>query len=194
VGELLGRLDSLGIRDNTLVVFTSDHGDMMGEHGLFLKGFMHYRGTLQVPLLISVPDQPGGRSQSLASSIDLGPTLMDACKIPAYDGIQGRSLMPIVQDAEASVRDYVLIEDDIVLVTAKLTPIPARTRSLIYGDYRFTRNSKGEEQLFNLRQDPNEMEDLKHTDSARLGVLEVLSDAMMEADDSSRGAPATESI
>lgn len=194
VGELLGRLDSLGIRDNTLVVFTSDHGDMMGEHGLFLKGFMHYRGTLQVPLLISVPDQPGGRSQSLASSIDLGPTLMDACKIPAYDGIQGRSLMPIVQNAEASVRDYVLIEDDIVLVTAKLTPIPARTRSLIYGDYRFTRNSKGEEQLFNLRQDPDEMEDLKHTDSARLGVLEVLSDAMMEADDSSRGAPATESI
>ena len=72
--------------------------------------------------------------------------------------------------------------------------IPARTRSLIYGDYRFTRNSKGEEQLFNLRQDPDEMEDLKHTDSARLGVLEVLSDAMMEADDSSRGAPATESI
>ncbi len=194
IGELMDRLDDLGIRDNTLVVFTSDHGDMMGEHGLFLKGFMHYRGTLQVPLLISAPEHSSGRTRSLASSIDLGPTLMDACKIPSYDGIQGRSLMPIVRSAKESVRDFVLIEDDIVSVTAKLTPIPARTRSLIYGDYRFTRNSKGEEQLFNLRLDPDEMTDVKRTDSARFDLLEVLADAMMEADDSSRGAPATERV
>ena len=119
---------------------------------------------------------------------------MDACKIPAYDGIQGRSLMPIVRNPEDSVRDFVLIEDDIVSVTAKLTPIPARTRSLIFADYRFTRNSKGEEQLFNLSQDPDEMEDLKRSDPIRLEMLEVLSDAMMEADDSSRGAPATEPV
>ena len=52
VGRIMQTLNQLGIEDNTLVVFTSDHGDMMGEHGLFLKGFMHYRGTLQVPLLI----------------------------------------------------------------------------------------------------------------------------------------------
>ena len=50
VGRIMQTLNQLGIEDNTLVVFTSDHGDMMGEHGLFLKGFMHHRGTLQVPL------------------------------------------------------------------------------------------------------------------------------------------------
>ena len=55
IGTLLNALEEMGARDNTIIVFTSDHGDMMGEHGLFLKGFMHYRGTLQVPLVIDVP-------------------------------------------------------------------------------------------------------------------------------------------
>ena len=89
IGRVLTRLDELGVRDNTVIVFTSDHGDMMGDHALFLKGFMHYRGTLQVPMVIDVPDLTPGRSPSLASSIDLGPTLMDLCGISAYDGVQG---------------------------------------------------------------------------------------------------------
>ena len=66
VGRIMQTLNQLGIEDNTLVVFTSDHGDMMGEHGLFLKGFMHYRGTLQVPLLIRRPGQQPGRTSALA--------------------------------------------------------------------------------------------------------------------------------
>ncbi len=191
VGRVLGRLDELGARENTVVVFTSDHGDMMGDHGLFLKGFMHYRGTLQVPLVIDAPGLDAGRTPSLASSIDLGPTLMDLCGIAGYDGIQGHSLTPILRDPGNSVRDRVLIEDDISTVTAKLTPIPARTRSLLMGGYRYTRNSKGEEQLFNLADDPGELRDLKRSDPARGALLQALTDAMMLADDSSRGAPST---
>ena len=72
VGRILARLDQLGVRDDTIVVFTSDHGDMMGDHGLFLKGFMHYRGSLQVPMVIAVPGIEPGRTTALASSIDLG--------------------------------------------------------------------------------------------------------------------------
>ena len=139
VGEILARIEALGLRDNTIVVFTSDHGDMMGEHGLMLKGFMHYRGVLQVPLLVHVPGQASGRTQALASTIDLGPTLMAACGIAAYDGLQGRSLLPTIAAAEESVRDFVLIEDDVPMITAKLTPIPARTRTLIKDGYRYTR-------------------------------------------------------
>ena len=55
VGLILACLEASGQAENTIVVFTSDHGDMMGDHGLFLKGFMHYRGTLQVPLVIRAP-------------------------------------------------------------------------------------------------------------------------------------------
>ena len=194
VGRVLAALDELGVRDDTIVVFTSDHGDMMGDHGLFLKGLMHYRGTLQVPMVIDVPGCPAGRTPALASSIDLGATLLDLCDIAGYDGIQGMSLAPVVRDAEASARERVLIEDDVPVILSQLTPIPARTRTLLMGDYRYTRNAKGEEQLFDLGTDPDEMHDVSDRRDARARMLEALADAMMMADDSSRGAPSTGSI
>lgn len=192
IGTLLTALEEMGARENTVIVFTSDHGDMMGEHGLFLKGFMHYRGTLQVPLVIDVPGLPGGRSQSLASSIDLGPTLLELCGISGYDGIQGVSLTPLLNNPAETVRDRVLIEDDVPMITARVTPIPARTRTLLMDNYRYTRNSKGEEQLFDLNRDPDERNDIKASDPQRTRMLEALNEAMMIADDSSRGAPSTE--
>ena len=191
VGQVLQRLDELGVREDTIVVFTSDHGDMMGDHRLFLKGFMHYRGTLQVPMVIDVPGCPAGRTSALASSIDLGPTLLDLCGIAGYDGIQGMSLAPVLHDAGASVRERVLIEDDVPVVLSRLTPIPARTRTVLADGYRYTRNAKGEEQLFDLGADPDEMHDVRDRRDVRARMLEALADAMMVADDSSRGAPAT---
>jgi len=192
VGQILARLDQLGIRDNTIVVFTSDHGDMMGDHSLFLKGFMHYRGTLQVPMVIDAPGHAAGRTDSLASSIDLAPTLLDLCGIKGYDGIQGKSLAPTLADSTVSVRDSVLIEDDVPMITAKLTPIPARIRTLITEQFQYTRNSKGEEQLFDLKADPLQMDNIARSSSHKSEILAALTDAMMLADDSSRGAPSTE--
>jgi hypothetical protein len=117
---------------------------------------------------------------------------MDLCKIPAFDGVQGKSLVPIIDDAQASVRDYVLVEDDIAAITAKLTPIPGKTRTLITETHRYTRNSKGEEQLFDLQTDPDEMSDIKQTQPvARSAALEAMTDALIEADDVARGAPVT---
>ncbi len=192
VGRILRSLEESGQSDNTIIVFTSDHGDMMGDHSLFLKGFMHYRGTLQVPLIISQPGVNPGRTNALASSIDLGPTLMDMVGIDPYDGIQGHSLKPILEDTTGDVRDRVLIEDDIATVTSKLTPIPAKTRTLVTKTHSYTRNSKGEEQLFDLARDPDEMTDLKIAEPAiRAAMIEQLADALIDADDAARGAPAT---
>ena len=190
VGQILRQLEELGVRDNTIIVFTSDHGDMMGDHGLFLKGFMHYRGTLQVPLIIDAPGMPALRSCGLSSSIDIAPTLLELCSLAGYDGIQGKSLTPMLADAAARVRDHVLIEDDVATITAKLTPIPAKTRTVITEQYRYTRNSKGEEQLMDLIADPDEMRDLtaeQHPDRALM--MEALADALIAADDAGRGAP-----
>jgi arylsulfatase A-like enzyme len=167
VGQVLDKLDSPGVRDNTIVVFTSDHGDMMGEHGLFLKGFMHYRGTLQVPMVIDVLGKAAGRTDSLSSSIDLGVTLMDLCHLKPYAGIQGQSLTPILDDRVAVVRDHVLIEDDLPDLTASLALFPGKTRTVITNDYRFTRNINGEEQLFDLKIDPDELNNLKKWDANR---------------------------
>ena len=194
IGRILACLQETGAADNTIIVFTSDHGDMMGDHGLLLKGFMHFRGTLQVPLMIHTPDTAARRTAALASSIDLGPTLMDLCGVDAYDGIQGISLAPLLGADVAAVRDYVLIEDDIADITAKLTPLPGKTRTLVTPTHRYTRNSKGEEQLFDLVNDPDEMRDLKNSDTLkRAEMLEQLTDALIAADDAARGAPATAS-
>ncbi len=190
VGRILDHLDRTDQRANTIIVFTSDHGDMMGDHGLMLKGFMHYRGTLHVPMVISVPGQKPNRTAALASSIDLGPTLLEICGIQGYDGIQGYSLNSLIQDPDASVRESVLIEDDIAPVVASLTPIPAKTRTLITDTHRYTRNSKREEQLIDLIADPDECENHAETDAgARALAIERLTDALIAADDAARGAP-----
>lgn len=194
IGQVLACIADLGVDDNTIVVFTSDHGDMMGDHGLFLKGFMHYRGTLQVPMTIRAPGLDPARTQGLSSSIDLAPTLMDLCDVASFDGVQGVSLQPMLGDARARVRDRVLIEDDVSNTTAKLTPIPNKTRTLITENYRYTRNNKGEEQVFDLLADPDEMRDLKQDQSVRAPLVEALMEALLEADDVARGAPARDSV
>ena len=196
VGRVLSCLERLGVEKNTIVVFTSDHGDMMGEHGLFLKGFMHYRGTLQVPMVVAAPGLKPGRTNALASSMDLGPTLLELCDLAGYDGIQGRSLAPVLNDHGSAVRDSLLIEDDAVEILEHLTPIPCRTRTLVTASgHRYTRNSKGEEQLFDLHADQDEMQDLKASETTlRLQMVERLADTMMAVGDSARGAPAAESM
>ena len=191
VGQITAALQRLGIADDTIIVYTSDHGDMMGDHGLFLKGFMHYRGTLQVPMAIAVPGKRAQRTTRLSSSIDLGPTLLDLCDVPAFDGIQGVALTPTLDDGAHGVRDWVLIEDDVAAITAKLTPIPGKTRTLVTEQARYTRNSKGEEQLFDLLDDPDEMSDIKNrAKDLRAVMVESLTDALIAADDVARGAPA----
>ena len=194
VGQILDTLDNMGVRENTVVVFTSDHGDMMGDHGLFLKGFMHYRGCLQVPMAISAPGMTPGRTRRLAASIDLPHTVLELCDLQEFDGMQGKSLVPVLNDPDVSVRDYVLIEDDVSNTTAKLTPIPNKTRTVITEELRFTRNSKGEEQLFDLADDPDEMRDIGSDAGRRTKMLEVMTEALISADDVARGAPALEPV
>ena len=189
VGKILATVDRLGHTDDTIVVFTSDHGDMMGDHGLMLKGFMHYRGTLQVPMVIVDPTRTPGRASSLASSIDLGPTLLELAGLDQYEGIQGHSLVPILDDPTATVRDRVLIEDDIAPAAAAVTRLPAKTRTVVTEELKYTRHSTGEEQLFELSTDPDEMHDISSTDpNLRATAMELLTDALIAADDDARGA------
>jgi len=192
IGKILKCLKETGELENTIIVFTSDHGDMMGDHGLFLKGFMHYRGTLQVPLMINAPGVVPKVNNALASSIDICPTLLELAGIPFYEGIQGKSLHSILAGTQKTVRDCVLVEDDIATITAKLTPIPSKTRTIITSNYRYSRNSKAEEQLFDLINDPEEMTDLKSKNpETKSMMVEQMMDMLIDADDAARGAPTT---
>ncbi|MDH3684061.1 MAG: sulfatase-like hydrolase/transferase, partial [Acidimicrobiia bacterium] len=192
IGKILAAVEATGGADNTIVVFTSDHGDMMGDHGLMMKGFMPYRGTQQVPLVIATPDHDPARTSSLASSIDLGPTLLDLCGLPLFDGVQGRSLRPLLDDPTATVRDHVLVEDDCppALAAGRLTP--EKSRTVVTPTLRFTRNSRGEELLFDIDHDPDELQNLASVDSTRRSeAIEAMMEALLAADDLARGAPIT---
>ena len=105
IGQIIEHLDELGLAENTLVVFTSDHGHYFGQHGLIAKGAFHYEDGIRVPMIARLPGRiPAGRlSHSLQSLVDYAPTFLDYCglDIPAdmtgisqrqvYDGDESRA-------------------------------------------------------------------------------------------------------
>jgi len=189
IGRILETLDRLGATDETIIVFTSDHGDMMGDHGLMLKLIMHFQGCLRVPLIISAPGRQPARTSSLAASIDLPHTLLDLCGITDHQGMQGTSLTPILDDPSERVRDAVLVEDDFPS-TETGAPFPLKTRTAVTATHRYTRDSDGFEMLYDLEHDPDELVNLADRDPAARGAAtDVLVDQMMRADDITRMEP-----
>ncbi len=101
VGRLLESLERTGQRENTLVIFMSDHGEMLGDHGIYLKGPFFYEPAVRLPLIFSWPGviQPGVRSTALVEFVDLAPTLLESANLPSYAGMQGHSLWPLLTGA-----------------------------------------------------------------------------------------------
>ena len=109
-GRLLRSMDRLGLRDNTVVVFTSDHGEMAGARGMFGKGVM-YEEALNVPLIVRPPGQANGlRINTPVSTVDLMPTLLDYASCSADEQCEGSSLRPLIQ-GDASSADRVVISE-----------------------------------------------------------------------------------
>jgi arylsulfatase A-like enzyme len=98
VGRLLAYLDGNGLSKNTIVIYTSDQGFFLGDHGLFDKRFM-YEESLRMPFLIRWPAaiKPGTRSDAMALNTDFAPTFLAAAGLPVPDSMQGRSLLPVLR-------------------------------------------------------------------------------------------------
>ena len=103
VGRLMDVLRELNLADETIVVFTSDHGDLLGDHHFILKGQLPCRSLLNVPLIICDPDMPGGEVDAPTSNIDVMPTLLRACGLEVPESVQGVALPA---PGEAPRRDY----------------------------------------------------------------------------------------
>lgn len=114
IGAIRSTLDRLGVADNTIIVFTSDHGIMHGEFGLGGKA-LNYEACLRVPLIIYDPRVPaaqrGRRSNALTESVDIAPTLLDYAGVNTPESMQGLSLRPLVDGRATNLRDTSFAEN-----------------------------------------------------------------------------------
>lgn len=191
IGQVLDAVAAVGADDNTIVIFTTDHGDMMGDHGLIMKGAMHYQGMIRTPITIKAPCHAPARTASMAASIDLPHTVLDLCDVTGYQGMQGRSLVPVLEDSSATVRDSVLIEEDFPSETFR-GPTPARTRTVVSAEGRYTRDSNHFETLYDLANDPDELVNLAaggRDPARRTAMLERLTDEIIDVTPSVRLEP-----
>ncbi|MEL6111055.1 MAG: sulfatase-like hydrolase/transferase, partial [Planctomycetota bacterium] len=104
--RILDKLDELGQREETVIVFTSDHGETLGDHGLMFKGCRFYEGLVRVPLIFSWPGQfqSGLSSPALVEMLDMTSTLVELCGLKCPDYMQGRSLLPLLKGTQPADR------------------------------------------------------------------------------------------
>jgi choline-sulfatase len=155
VGRLLRRVDELGLRDNTLVIFTADHGEMMGSHGLVSKMVL-YEEAVHVPLLMRMPRtiKPGTVAHDVVSGMDLFSTILESLGTPAPPR-DGDSLRPLLTGTGKAGPDYRVSEWGV----RNQPSFMVRTREwkLLMAD---SPESRGHDALFDLRNDPYEMRNL----------------------------------
>jgi arylsulfatase A-like enzyme len=161
IGGVLRALDRSGRRHDTVLIFTSDHGDHLGDHRLMLKGAEQYQSITRVPFIWSDPEAPAhaARTDALASTIDIAATVLDRARIEPFSGMQARSLLPVLQNG-AAVRDSVFIQYDHQAPGPGSTE-PPRVHTLIDGRYRLSVFHGAEwGELYDLENDPGEFENL----------------------------------
>ncbi|WP_417227805.1 sulfatase-like hydrolase/transferase [Amphritea sp.] len=158
VGRILLSLQESGLEEDTIVIFTTDHGDLMGDHGLYLKGPAHYEGLLRVGMIVKGPGVPSNKVVSEpVSTMDLSPTLIDYANASPLSEQHGQSLRPLIETDNAS-RDFALNEWDLLpgRIGLNLTLRLARTKT-----HKLTlEQQSGAGEMYDLVNDPHEMQNL----------------------------------
>ncbi|MCG8510892.1 MAG: sulfatase-like hydrolase/transferase [Rhodospirillales bacterium] len=166
VGAILSALEQSPFAENTIVVFFSDHGDLMGEHGLLFKGPFHYQPLVRMPLIWSDRRHRGARvHRSLISAIDLPATILEAAQVEHFNGLQGTPFVSATGEL-LEARNCVLIEDEIQ-TNLPGHDVRGRTRTLITDRWRLTiHDGVASGELYDLISDPHETENLWNHSSA----------------------------
>ncbi|GAG18252.1 unnamed protein product, partial [marine sediment metagenome] len=165
--EILDVLEKTGLAENTVVIYTTDHGDLGGEHKFFFKGPFLYHGLINIPFIMKIPNGLKNKvCSSLVSSIDIPETILELAGFPIPDSMQGKSMIPILRNPDEKINNDILVEMDDEYINEK-------TRTLITEEWRITIFREYGE-LFNLREDPDEMNNLWDDDTLKDIKLELI--------------------
>ena len=156
VGKIMSKLEHLGLAEDTMVVFSTDHGDMLGSHRLFNKGFNMYEEDHHIPLIISCPGKEEGITMNpFVNTVDLMPTFLDAAGCPVPEEVQGKSLMSMLEGEvpqgwrQESFSEFNGYES--TLLTSRMV----RTRK-----WKYVYNPFGQDELYDMESDPGELYNL----------------------------------
>lgn len=156
IGKILDKVDELGIADNTIIVFTSDHGHFFGQHGLQFKGGFHYEDLIKVPFIARFPGKiPAGKqSEAMQSLVDLAPTFLDFSDIKIPSAMTGKSQKDVWLGKEEQARDHIICE-------FRHEPTTIHQKTFVDDRYKITvyyNQTYGE--IFDLKEDPGEYKNL----------------------------------
>ncbi|MDO4412586.1 arylsulfatase [Cutibacterium sp.] len=151
ISRLRQVLGEFGVADNTYIAFISDHGDMMGDHHLWRKGYP-YEGSTHIPFLLAGPGiTPGTKVDELVELRDVMPTLLDCAGVDIPDSVEGRSILPLLRN-ESSWRTH--LHGEHFLLNQSL-------QWIWWDNYQYIwMSGSGKEQLFDLKADPRQLHDL----------------------------------
>jgi arylsulfatase len=184
VGRMIDALKATGQLENTIIIFMADHGELLGDHGIYLKGPHFYDPCVRVPLVISYPSKvkTNKRIETMVELVDLAPTLLEAAGLPIYKGMQGKSLWELItkSDDHDSHREDVYCEYYDANFPQKGEG--AQATMLRTKQYKFVvYHGKELGELYDLEKDPSETNNLwNHSNyqSVKLTLFKRLSDRM----------------
>jgi arylsulfatase A-like enzyme/Tfp pilus assembly protein PilF len=175
VGRLLEELDRRGRREDTIVVLMADHGEGLGDHGEPEHGLFLYDATMAVPLVIRTPGGPTGRSKTQVSSVDVFPTVLDLAGLAPQPGIDGASLLPVLQDLKHEMGRAAYME----------TYFPTyhfgwhALQGLRDGRYKLIQASRPE--MYDLVADPGEKVDISAANAPRTDRMRAAMESLAPA-------------
>ena len=159
-GRMMKVLEDTGQADDTIVIFMSDHGEMLGDHGIYLKGPYFYDCLTRVPLIVRWPGKykAGLKVDAMVELIDIAPTLVEAAGIPIPSGMQGRSLRPLLTGETSEGRDSVYTEFYDANALYAPPPMAASVRTRTHKVSFYGNLQTGE--LYDMEKDPGEVHNL----------------------------------
>ncbi len=156
-GKLMAKLEAIGQKENTLVIYCADHGDYNGEHGLFAKGIPCFKGAYHVPNVMRWPagiKNTGRTINEFVSLADFAPTFQELAGLKPDETLTGSSLVPFLKDETPEAwRDDIATQCDGV-------ELYYTQRSIKTKDYKYTFNGFDQDELYDLRTDPHEIRNL----------------------------------